>query len=154
MSGVGDSPQIRVRVPAELRARAEAAASREGKSISELAREALESRIDDVAERPEVLVQLELHKALLVKLIDLDLLRELGHRNIARARSTVHGPQADGWLDEWERLLEGPPINLVDVFLGADERSIDLRQVSPFAGALSDDERHAAIRRARAITAR
>lgn len=42
LSGHGDSPQIRVRVSADLRRRAEARASDEGKSISEVAREALE----------------------------------------------------------------------------------------------------------------
>ena len=56
--------------------------------------------------------------------------------------------QAVGWLDEWQALLDGPPEQLVDVFLGGDEHSVDLRQVSPFAGALSDEERLAAIRRA------
>ncbi len=42
LSGRGDSPQIRVRVSTELRRRAGARASAEGKSISEAAREALE----------------------------------------------------------------------------------------------------------------
>jgi len=154
MSGSGDSPQIRLRVPAELRSRADALATREGKSISELAREALESRLDSPVERREVAVQLELHKALLAKLIHVDDVRELARRNIAKSRKVVRGSQAQTWLDEWERLLDGRSIELVDVFLGTDERSIDLRQVSPFAGALSDDERLAAIRKGRAHAAR
>jgi hypothetical protein len=37
--------------------------------------------------------------------------------------------------------------------VGDDERSIDLRQVSPFAGILSQDERPAAIARGRAAGA-
>jgi hypothetical protein len=150
LSGAGDSPQIRVRVPAELRARAEAIADREHKSISELAREALEARVEASAARPEVLVQIELHKALLAKLIgDLGEVRTRARRNLARSRSVVRGRQAQDWLDEWSRLIDGPPSELVEVFLGEDEHSIDLRQVSPFAGVLSEDERKAAIRRAR-----
>lgn len=46
LSGAGDSPQIRVRVPAELRTKADELAQHENKSISELAREALETRVD------------------------------------------------------------------------------------------------------------
>jgi hypothetical protein len=63
-------------------------------------------------------VRLELHKALLAKLIDLGDVRELAHRNIARSLKTVRGSQAQAWLDEWERLLDAPPSELIDVFLG------------------------------------
>ena len=41
----GPSPSIAFRVPAALRERAEEVAAREGKSVSELAREALEARL-------------------------------------------------------------------------------------------------------------
>lgn len=41
----GPSPAIAFRVPAALREQAEAVAAREGKTVSELAREALEARI-------------------------------------------------------------------------------------------------------------
>src|SRR5579875_2320261 len=41
----GPSPAIAFRVPAALRQRAEELAAREGKTVSELAREALEARI-------------------------------------------------------------------------------------------------------------
>lgn len=41
----GNSPQIAFRVPAEVRDRAEAVAAGEGKTVSQLAREALESRL-------------------------------------------------------------------------------------------------------------
>ncbi len=42
----GRSPAIAFRLPRELRQRAEAVAAREGKTVSELAREALESRLE------------------------------------------------------------------------------------------------------------
>jgi hypothetical protein len=104
--------------------------------------------------RREELVQFELHRALLGKLIgDFDGVRKIARRNLARSRSTVRGDQARAWLDEWSDLLDGPPERLVDLLLGTDEHSIDLRQVSPFAGVLSEEERLAAIRRAGADAA-
>lgn len=42
----GPSPSIAFRVPAALRERAEEVAAREGKTVSELAREALEKRLE------------------------------------------------------------------------------------------------------------
>jgi hypothetical protein len=152
LSGAGDSPQIRVRVPAHLRDLAQARADRQGTTVSEFARGALERALRP--RRREELVQFELHRALLGKLIgDFDGVRKIARRNLARSRSTVRGDQARAWLDEWSDLLDGPPERLVDVLLGADEHSIDLRQVSPFAGVLSEEERLAAIRRAGADAA-
>ena len=147
MSERGDSPQIRVRVPSHLRALAQDRARRENTTVSEIAREALEHALRP--QRREERVQLELHRALLSKLIsDYDTVRALAMRNLAKSRKVVRGDQALGWLEEWQALLDGPPGPLVEVLLGTDEHSVDLRQVSPFAGALNDDERLAAIDRA------
>jgi plasmid stability protein len=147
LSGAGDSPQLRVRLPDELRAALSRRAALQGVTVSELARSVLR----DVAEdRPENRVQLELHKAVLGKLLgDLGPAREIAHRNVQRMRTTVRGDQAQGWLDEWEQMITDPGPRLVEVFVGGDEHSIDLRQVSPFAGVLSQPERLAAIKRAR-----
>jgi len=46
LAGDGPSPAIAFRVPSELRQRAEEVAAREGKTVSELAREALEARVE------------------------------------------------------------------------------------------------------------
>lgn len=46
LTGEGPSPAIAFRLPAALRERAEAVAAEEGKTVSQLAREALESRIE------------------------------------------------------------------------------------------------------------
>lgn len=73
----------------------------------------------------------------------------LARRNLQRMRAGVHGPPAHGWLDEWAELLEHPDQRLIEAFLGHDEHSIDLRQVSPFVGALTEAERLSAIDRAR-----
>jgi hypothetical protein len=45
LAGEGPSPAIAFRLPAGLRERAEAVAAEEGKTVSQLAREALESRL-------------------------------------------------------------------------------------------------------------
>lgn len=45
LTGEGPAPAIAFRLPAALRERAEAVAAEEGKTVSQLAREALESRI-------------------------------------------------------------------------------------------------------------
>jgi predicted DNA-binding protein len=46
LAEAGPSPAIPFRLPAELRDRAEEAVAREGKTLSQLAREALESRLE------------------------------------------------------------------------------------------------------------
>jgi hypothetical protein len=46
LSDIGDSPQVRFRLPAETRAAAAELAAREGKSLSQLARDAVEAYLD------------------------------------------------------------------------------------------------------------
>jgi len=147
LSAAGDSPQIRVRVPVRLRELAEERARREKTTVSEIVRDALEQALRP--RRREERVQLELHRALLANLItDPERVRALAQRNLAKSRTLVRGDQARGWLDEWRRLLDGPPEQLIDVLLAESEHAIDLRQVSPFVGALGDAERLTAIQRA------
>jgi len=100
-------------------------------------------------------MQLELHRTLLGKLLtDLGPARDVARRNLDRMRRSARGSQARAWLDEWSELLDEAGPRLVDAFLGEDEHSIDLRQVSPFAGLLTQEEREAAIERARGHAAR
>ncbi len=147
LSGVGDSPQLRVRLPEDVREALTRRAAQSGVTVSELARRVLTGVVQD---RPEVKVQLELHRVLLGKLIaDHGPMLDKACHNIERMRSLVRGPQAHDWLDEWSELITHPGPSLIDVFLGEDEHSIDMRQVSPFAGALTQAERLAAIERAR-----
>ena len=152
LSGAGDSPQLRVRLPDELREALSRRAALQGVTVSELARRVLSTAAEV---RPENRVQLELHRVVLGKLlVDPDHVRELARRNIERMRSSVRGSQAQGWLDEWAELIEHPGPRLVEAFLGEDVHAVDLRQVSPFAGALTQDERLAAVERARSRAAR
>lgn len=101
-------------------------------------------------ERREERVSLELHRAVVRHLrADDGRVREIARSNLPLLRRNVRGDQANGWLDEWERALGGPTTDLIALCLREDEHGVDLRQVSPFAGVVPDDERLAAIHRAR-----
>jgi len=71
---------------------------------------------------------------------DPDTAVELGRTNLMKMRSTVRGT-AVRWLDEWEKLLGGPVEELLAALTSSTPRGRELRQLSPFAGLLSDDER-------------
>lgn len=66
--------------------------------------------------------------------------RSLALRNLETMRKSARG-QARSWLDEWERLLDGPIEDLVAALTSRSPRGRDLRQNSPFAGVLSEAER-------------
>lgn len=106
------------------------------------------------AMRREERVQYELHRTLAEKLpTDHERLRDIAHGNIARMREMVRGETARRWLDDWERLVDGPVEALTAVMLTLDEYGTDMRQVSPFAGGLTEVERLAAVERASARAA-
>ena len=65
--------------------------------------------------------------------------------NLNRLRSADRGHSAI-WLDEWDNLLEGPTDEIVTDMLARTQRGIDLRQMTPFAGVLTDAERRKALR--------
>ncbi|MEJ1230927.1 MAG: hypothetical protein WDM88_10450 [Galbitalea sp.] len=72
--------------------------------------------------------------------------------NIARLRGQIQGESARSWLNEWEQLAQlGSIGGLVDVMIGTDRRSIDMRQSSPFLGVLSQAERIQASHKARRV---
>lgn len=50
--------------------------------------------------------------------------------------------QAARWLREWEELLSGPLNRVLDVITSRSPRARELRQNNPFAGVLTEDERH------------
>lgn len=56
-------------------------------------------------------------------------------------------PEPNPWLDEWARLLTGPPTAVVRALVSTDPASRELRQNSPFAGVLSAAERRRALER-------
>ena len=70
--------------------------------------------------------------------------------NLGRMRKAVRGV-ARLWLDEWEHLLDGPVDELLDVFTSRSPRARELRQNSPFAGLLGEEERLRVLAAWRAI---
>lgn len=73
----------------------------------------------------------------------------LARRNLDVMRAADVGDHASSYLDRWLHLLDGPIDTLLSVMTSTDQTARDLRQSSPFAGVLSDDERLEAIRSAR-----
>lgn len=53
--------------------------------------------------------------------------------------------QARKWLDEWERILNGSVDRVLAALTDRSLRGRELRQNSPFAGALSDEQRRTAV---------
>jgi len=70
--------------------------------------------------------------------------RLLARENLEKMRRTARG-QARSRLDEWERLLDGSVENLLAALTSRSPRGRDLRQNSPFAGVLSEEERERAL---------
>ena len=66
-------------------------------------------------------------------------------RNLKVMRRGDDGSAAP-WLEEWDRLLRGPVSAVIEVLVSHDQRARDLRQVTPFVGVLSDEERRAIYR--------
>ncbi|NED97038.1 XRE family transcriptional regulator [Phytoactinopolyspora alkaliphila] len=63
-------------------------------------------------------------------------------RNLERLRSTVRGQPHVRNLDRWESLVERRDVpGIHRVLTGLDRDSIEMREVSPMGGLLSQDER-------------
>ena len=63
---------------------------------------------------------------------------DIGRRNLSRHGG---GGAARGWLAEWEKLLDGPLDGVLEALTSRAPRARELRQNSPFAGVLTEDER-------------
>jgi hypothetical protein len=70
---------------------------------------------------------------------------------LAKARRNLNGLRdadlghARQWLDEWDHLLDGPVDQIVTTLLARTQRGIDLRQMTPFAGVLTNAERRSIL---------
>jgi excisionase family DNA binding protein len=62
-------------------------------------------------------------------------------KNLATLRAANARGAAARWLDEWERLLDGPVDGILEVLTSRTPRARELRQNSPFAGVLDEHER-------------
>lgn len=78
---------------------------------------------------------------------DPDRARERAGRHLRRLQH-LH-PHAAGLLDQWERWLANPTDELVAKMLDPGPAAREMRQVSPFAGLLTPEERVRVLRQAR-----
>jgi excisionase family DNA binding protein len=65
----------------------------------------------------------------------------LARRNLARMRQSSSRGAARIWIDEWAHLIEGSLPELLAALTSRSPRSRELRQNTPFAGVLSEEER-------------
>lgn len=70
---------------------------------------------------------------------------EMARANLVRWMGTA-SPGAKPALAEWMRILDDSPQVLFDALTGTDEKSVRLRQSSPFCGVLTSAERLEIIR--------
>lgn len=70
---------------------------------------------------------------------------ELAEANLDKMRQVARGTARE-WLDEWERLLDGPLDALLATYTSRSLLGRELRQNAPFAGLLGDEERLDVIR--------
>ena len=90
---------------------------------------------------------LRLHRAIAERLVaEPDIVVAKARTNLATMRAADTLGHAARWLDEWERLLGGSLLELVDVLLSRSQGACDLRQSTPFATVLTSAERLAAMR--------
>lgn len=83
---------------------------------------------------------LALHCAIVRKIERDPNLLEVGRRNLAAWEARRNEPLPRS-LQDWKRLLRMPWPELAAAMTGIDERSVALRQSSPFAGVLTAAER-------------
>lgn len=69
-------------------------------------------------------------------------------QNLSRLESGVRGEPHVSNLGAWRRLLESDDVQgLHRVLTGLDRSSIEMREVSPLSGLLTDDERRSVLRK-------
>lgn len=83
-----------------------------------------------------------LHRAVAGHLVmDPDLVLAHARDNLDRFSSIHSGTMAERWLDLWRETLNSGVDRVLDVMVSDTPQSAELRQNSPFAGILSDEER-------------
>lgn len=94
--------------------------------------------------RREELRSLWLHRAVAGKVVeDPDGAIATARRNLDRMRQAQ--PRASAWLDAWEDVLASGPEAILRTLTSPSRRAVDLRQNTPFAGLLNEQERLAII---------
>lgn len=92
-------------------------------------------------------VKLALHERVAQLLTaDPESVRVRARRNLSRLRWVHRDGSANLYFEEWSSLLDASTEELRTVLTARDQRSLDLRNVSPFAGVLSGEELEAILR--------
>ena len=106
-------------------------------------------RLAVVNNRREERVTMELHRTLASKLRnDPQTVLKVVPDNLDRLRSRLTSPIGQQWVSRWVELMDSPVDLLIHGMLADTPEGRELRQNSPFAGALTQGERLAAIERA------
>jgi excisionase family DNA binding protein len=88
-----------------------------------------------------------LHRAVAGRLVgDPDGVLEKAAANLERLRQIHPGGMTRHWLDRWAEVLDAGAEAVLDVLTSNSALAVELRQNSPFAGVLSEDERQAVLR--------
>lgn len=89
---------------------------------------------------------LAMHRLVASKLLaDPDSVRSRAWRNLETLGEANADGRASAYLQAWHRLLDGPTDALIDTLTSERQSARDLRQVSPFAGTLTEQERRRII---------
>jgi len=69
----------------------------------------------------------------------------LAAKNLKHLRQVHPGGMTAQWLDQWQKVLDSGEDAVFSVLTSPSGHAVDLRQNSPFAGVLSEQERAAAL---------
>jgi len=112
--------------------------------------------MNDLNPRLEDLIKLELHKSVVEKFVqNPEQVRGIARKNNLKTRirynNSKWGKGGLVWVDEWDKLLDGPAEDLIKICLEDSDHARDMRQMGPFLGVLTETERLAAIQQAHQI---
>lgn len=94
---------------------------------------------------------LALHRAIAARLAaDPTAVLAKARQNLAVMRRANDDGTAREWFNKWDRLLAGPLASVIEVLVSHEQHARELRQVTPFAGVLTDEQRRAIYRAQRA----
>lgn len=103
--------------------------------------EALQSRQEGGLLREQVRT-LWLHQAIAGKLVsNPERVLKIARRNLRKLRDTHPTGSITRQFDEWDRLLNGSFVELLNTLTSTAPHAIELRQNTPFAGVLTENER-------------
>jgi hypothetical protein len=87
-----------------------------------------------------------LHRAVAGKLVaDPDAVLVKAAANLERLRQIHPDGMATVWLDRWAGILHRGAEAVLDILTSRAAEAVELRQNSPFAGVLTDEERRAVL---------